>query len=115
MWGVKCGLPKWACDHQNWTTEQQKKLAWSDESRFLLRHVAGRVCVGHLLGEHLGPGCTMGQREATGGSVMLWAMFCWESLGLALHVDATLLGPNYLSTAADHVDPFMETVNGSVG
>ena len=26
---------QWAREHQNWTTEQWKKLAWSDESRFL--------------------------------------------------------------------------------
>lgn len=46
---------------------------------------------------------------------MLWAIFCWESLGPALHVDATLLRPTYLSTASDHVYPFIETVNGSAG
>ncbi|KAK3530445.1 hypothetical protein QTP86_024356, partial [Hemibagrus guttatus] len=27
---------QWAHEHQNWTTEQWKKLAWSDESCFLL-------------------------------------------------------------------------------
>ncbi len=29
--------------HQNWTTEDWKNIAWSDESRFLLRHSDGRV------------------------------------------------------------------------
>ncbi len=29
--------------HQNWTTEDWKNVAWSDESRFLLRHSDGRV------------------------------------------------------------------------
>ncbi len=30
-------------DHQNWTIEDWKYVAWSDESRFLLRHSDGRV------------------------------------------------------------------------
>ncbi len=29
--------------HQNWTIEDWKSVAWSDESRFLLRHSDGRV------------------------------------------------------------------------
>ncbi len=29
--------------HQNWTIEDWKNVAWSDESRFLLRHLDGRV------------------------------------------------------------------------
>ena len=32
------------------------------------------VCCLH--GEHMAPGCTMGRRQAGGGSLMLWAMFC---------------------------------------
>jgi len=30
--------------HQNWTVEDWKNVAWSDESRFLLRYSDGRVC-----------------------------------------------------------------------
>jgi len=93
---------QWAREHQNWTTEQWKKVARSDESRFLLHHVDGRVRVHRLPGEHMAPGCTMGRRQADGGSVMLWAKFCWETLGPAIHVD--------LSIVADHVHPFMEMV-----
>ncbi len=32
--------------HQNWTIEDWKNVAWSDESRFLLRHSDGRVIFG---------------------------------------------------------------------
>lgn len=31
--------------HQGCTMEQRKKVAWSDESRFLLHHLDGQVCV----------------------------------------------------------------------
>ncbi|KAK3520557.1 hypothetical protein QTP70_026490 [Hemibagrus guttatus] len=41
---------QWGFEHQNWTTEQWKKVAWSDESRFL--HVDGRVCASLTWGTH---------------------------------------------------------------
>ena len=97
---------QWLCEHQNWTTELWKKVVWSDESSFLLHHVVGWVCVHCLPGEDIAPGCTMGRRQASGGSVMLWAMFCWETVGLAIHVDVTLTCTTYLSIAADHKHPF---------
>ncbi|KAK3561066.1 hypothetical protein QTP86_026371 [Hemibagrus guttatus] len=55
-------------------------------------------------------GCTMGRRQASGGSVMLWAMFCWETVGPAIHMDVTLTCSTYLSIVADRIHPFMETV-----
>lgn len=50
---------QWAREHQNWTTKQWKKVAWSDESHFVLPHVDGRLHIHRLTGEHLTPGCTM--------------------------------------------------------
>uniref|UniRef100_A0AAY5JYT4 Cadherin domain-containing protein n=1 Tax=Esox lucius TaxID=8010 RepID=A0AAY5JYT4_ESOLU len=41
-------LLEWACEHQNWTTEQWKKVACSDESSFLLHHMDGQVRVAYL-------------------------------------------------------------------
>uniref|UniRef100_A0AAY5KZE1 Tc1-like transposase DDE domain-containing protein n=1 Tax=Esox lucius TaxID=8010 RepID=A0AAY5KZE1_ESOLU len=85
-------------------------MARSDESRFLLHHVEGRVRVRSLSRGHMGPGCTMGSRQASRGSVMLWAMFCWETLGPAIHVDVTLTRTTYLSIVVDHVHPFKATI-----
>ena len=62
------------------------------------------VCV-----EHMAPGCTMGRRQAGGGSAMLWAMLCWGTSGPAIHVDVTLTRTTYLSSVADHEHPLMET------
>ena len=69
---------QWACEHQNWTTEQWKKLARSDDSRFLLHHVDGRVLVCCLPGEHMAQDALWEEGMLVGGSVMLWAMFCWD-------------------------------------
>ncbi|ROL49569.1 hypothetical protein DPX16_15895 [Anabarilius grahami] len=68
----------------------------------VLHHMDGRVHVRRLPGKHMAPGCTMGRRQAGGGSVMLWAMFCWETLGPATHVDVTLTRTIYLSIVEDY-------------
>ncbi|MCI4377385.1 hypothetical protein PGIGA_G00202980 [Pangasianodon gigas] len=63
----------------------------------------------------MAPGCSTGRRQAGGGSVMPWAMFCWETLGPGIYVSATLTRTTYLNIVADQVHPFMATVfpNGS--
>lgn len=38
---------QWACEQQNWITEQWKKMTWSHESRFLLNQADGSVRVMH--------------------------------------------------------------------
>jgi len=43
--------------HQNRTVEDWKKVAWSDESRFLLRHSDGRVRIWHKQKENLDLSC----------------------------------------------------------
>ena len=52
----------------------------------------------------------MGRRQADGGSVMLWAMFYWEPLGPAIHVDVILTRTTYLGLGADHEHSFMDMV-----
>ena len=72
-------------------------------SSVFLDHVDGRVGVRHLPGEVMAPGCIVGRRQASGGSVMLSAMFCWETLGLTIHVDINLTCVAYLNINADQV------------
>ena len=98
---------QWARERRNWTLEQWKKVAWSDESRFLLDHVDGHVRACRLPGEVMAPGCTVGRRQVGEGSVMLWAMSCCETLGLAIDVDVNLTRVTDLIIVADQVHPFM--------
>ncbi len=65
---------------QNWTIEDWKNVAWSDESWFLLRHSDGRVRIwckrtwkhGSILPCLNGSG---------GGGVIVWRIFSWHTLG----------------------------------
>ncbi|GBL97579.1 hypothetical protein AVEN_49100-1 [Araneus ventricosus] len=62
---------QWAREHRDWTMDEWKRVAWSDESRFLIHHVDGHVRVRRLPGEQLLPYCTAGHIQAGGGGIML--------------------------------------------
>ncbi len=59
--------PQFAEDHQNCTMEDWKNVAWSDESRFLLRHSDGRVRIWHKENESMDPSCLVSTVQAGGG------------------------------------------------
>ncbi|GBO08521.1 hypothetical protein AVEN_170901-1 [Araneus ventricosus] len=56
------------------------RVDWSDESRFLIHHVDGRVRLRRLPGEQLLPSCTAGHTQAGAGGIMLWGTFSWATL-----------------------------------
>ncbi len=53
--------------HQNWTIKYWKSIAWTDESRFLLRHSDGRVRIWHKVHESMDPSCLVSMVQAAGG------------------------------------------------
>jgi len=74
--------------HQNWTVGQRlKNVAWSDESRFLLRHSDGRVRIGRKQNENMDPSCLVTTVQAAGGDLMVWGMFSWHTLGSLVPIE----------------------------
>ncbi len=96
--------------HQNWTMEDWKNIAWSNESRFLLQHSDGRVRIWHKEHESMDPSCIVSTVQAAGGGVMVWGIFSWPNLGPLLPIEHRLNATAYLSIVADHVHLFMTTV-----
>ncbi len=95
--------------HQNWTIEDWKNVAWSDESRFLLWHSDGRVRIWHIEHESMDSSCLVSTVHA-GGGVMVWCIFSWHTLGPLVPIEHRLNATVYLSIVAEHVHPFMTTV-----
>ncbi len=60
---------------QNWTIEDWKNVAWSDESQFLLRHSDGRVRILHKKHGSMDPSCLVSTVQAGGGGAMVWGIF----------------------------------------
>ncbi len=96
--------------HQNWTIEDWKNVAWSDESLFLLRHSDGRVRIWYKEHESMDPSCHVSMVQAGGGGVMVWGIFYWHTLSPLVPIEHCLNATAYLSIVADHVHPFMITV-----
>ncbi len=96
--------------HQNWTIEDWKNVAWSDESRFLLRYSDGRVRIWRKEHESMDPSCLVSTVQAAGSGVMVWGLFSWYTLGPLVPIEHRLNATAYLSIVADHVHPFMTTV-----
>ncbi len=101
--------------HQNWTIEDWKNVAWSDESRFLLRHSDGRVRIWLKQHESMDPSRLVSAVQAGGGGVMVWGIFSWQTLGLLVPNEHHLNATAYLNIVADHVHPFITTVYPSSG
>ncbi len=66
---------------QNLTIGDWKNVAWSCESRFLLRHSDGRVRIWRKEHESMDPFCLVSTVQAGGGGVMVWGIFSWHTLG----------------------------------
>ncbi len=71
---------RFAQDHQNWTIEDWKNVAWSDESRFLLQHSDGRVRIWYKEHESMDPSCLVSTVRAGGDGVMVRGVFSWHTL-----------------------------------
>ena len=75
----------WACDHMGWNIRSWQRVHWSDESRFLLSPVDGRVRVWRpritaFLQEHI-----VGTAAFGGDGIIAWRCFslnCMSLMGL---------------------------------
>ncbi len=76
--------------HQNWTIEYWENVAWSDESRFLLRHSDGRVRILQNVHESMDPSCLISTVQAAGGGVMVWRILSWHTLGPLVPIEHCL-------------------------
>ncbi len=56
--------------HQNWTIEDWKNNAWSDESQFLLQHSDRKVRIWRKEHESMDLSCLVSTVQAGGGGVM---------------------------------------------
>ncbi len=96
--------------HWNWTIEDWKNIAWSEESWFLLQHSDGRVRIWCKEHESMDTSCLVSTVQAGGCSVMVWGIYSWHTLGPLVPIEHSLNATAYLSIVADHVHPFMTTV-----
>ena len=96
--------------HQNWTIEDWKNVAWSDESRFQLQHSDGRVRIWRKQHESMDPSCLVSTVQA-GGGVMVWGICSWPNLDPFVLIEHCLNATAYLSIVDDYVHPYDHSVS----
>ncbi len=73
----------------------------------------GRVRIWRKEHESIDPSCLVSTVQAAHGGVIVWGVFSWYTLGPLVPIEHCLNATSYLSIVADHVHPFMTTVNPS--
>ncbi len=63
--------------------------------------------------EIMDPSCLFSTVQAGGGGVMVWGIYSWHTLDPLIPIELRLNTTVYLSIVADHIHPFMTTVNPS--
>ncbi|GFX88378.1 transposable element Tcb1 transposase [Trichonephila clavipes] len=101
---------EFARQYSSWTSAEWRHVAFSDESRFMLHRTDGRWRIRRETSERNHPATIAGTVQAGGGSIMVWGMFSWHSLGSLIIVEGTMDQYKYASVLADHVHPYMRIV-----
>ncbi|GFV72266.1 transposable element Tcb1 transposase [Trichonephila clavipes] len=73
----------------------------------MLHRTDGRWRIRRETSERNHPATIAGMVQAGGGSIMVWGMFSWHSLGSLIIVEGTMDQYKYASVLADHVHPYM--------
>ena len=78
-----------------WRQPQWDRIVWTDESRFCLRVINGRLRVWRLPGERFHDDVVIPRVQGGGGSVLVWAAIWTGGRSELLHVQGNLTGLVY--------------------
>lgn len=81
-----------AMKHYQWTSEDWKKVLWTDESKLELFGSSRRIFVHHRVGERMVPQCVTSTVRHGGGSVMVWGCLAGSRVGDLSRGTGTLRG-----------------------
>jgi transposase len=79
-----------AVAHKDWTVEDWKRVAYSDEVKINRLGSDGRIWVWKKPGEGLSDRLVRGTVKFGGGSVMLWGCMMWDGVGNACKIDGRM-------------------------
>ncbi|GFV40518.1 transposable element Tc1 transposase [Trichonephila clavipes] len=96
----------WARGHRDWSIEDCKRVAWSDETRFRLLNVYQRLRIWpHKV---MDPACQVGTVQGYGGVAQSWSgLFLWPCLGSLARVPTSFNAIRCVELLGHHPDPFM--------
>ena len=87
--------------YKDWTVEDWKRVAWSDETKINCLGLDGCKWVWKRPGEGLSDRLIEETVKFEKGSVMIWGCMTWEGLGYAAKIDGRMDSDLYLQILKD--------------
>lgn len=103
---------RWAMTRCHFREPQWRRIIFTDESRFLLRSVDGRMRVRRYEGEVLRNDLICETTQQGGGSVMVWGGICSDGRTSLVVLPTSLNGPRYRQLLQEHLLPWAEELLG---
>ena len=94
---------KWAREHASWTSEDWRKVIWSDETKFNMFGSDGVVRVWRERGKSMDPKYLRGTVKHGGGSVMFWGCIGWNGVGPLYHIPGIMIKEVYVDILAKNL------------
>ena len=98
-----------------WGDEDWRKVIWSDESRFTLRHNDGGARVFRKIGERLKKRFVLPTFKFGKGSVMVWGCFWAGGLGPLVTMTGDINQDKYVQCLSDHYVPWIKNMKEQYG
>lgn len=96
---------QWAKAHKNWTTDQWKKVLFTDESKFEIFGSKRRIFVRRMPGERMNMKCIQPTVKHGGGSVMVWGCFGANKTGDLIRIKGIMDKKVYHNILVRHAVP----------
>ena len=91
----------WAMQHASWTVEDWERVAFSDESKFMLFKSDGRQYCWIKPGQALDPCFTKKTIKHGAGSLMVWGCITAKGMGRLYRIEGIMCGPDYIQILND--------------
>ena len=97
--------------YRMWTSEDWRRVAFSDESQFEIYSSHDRVYIRRRVGERLRPDCLQPTVKFGGGTCMVWGMIHYLFLIPLVKIDGRMCSEDYIELLKHSVIPFTDEID----
>jgi transposase len=106
---------QWAKEHLDWTVDDWKRVAFSDETPLCLFQSYGRKWIWVFPGEQLLDENVNKTVKHGGGKIQFWGIFTWWGAGPVYRCKGMVDGAQYRQILIHHMAPYLKGLNGETG
>ena len=96
----------WCRGRRGWSLKDWKRVIWSDECKIELWQGSRDRRIRRTSSERFNQDCIAPTMKHGGGSLMVWACFCWDKLGPIVVVEGSMDRQKYIEVLENQLYPF---------